>query len=355
MNRSESTDRPSRYRLYGTVGSPYALKLRSLLRYKRMPFDWYPASLEWIPSSASRPARSQQASSAIANVKPAVLPVVYFPSDRSFRNDSTVVAWALDSERPDREIKPPHPGTAFLSSLLEDMADEWGVKIAFQYRWGNSADRIFKSRIVSGELLGGGFNEDIRDMAARHFAERQVSRMPLVGCTPENSDLIITTFYEVCTAFGELQRHSSFLFGERPTLADFGWYGQLCSLADDPTPRSYMQRSAPDVFTYLQLLEDASGVDAEWDQSPEVTEAARRLLDLAANVYLPFLAANEKALADRSERFTFEALGHKYSQQTFKYQVKCLQWLREEYAGLPEDSRQYVKDALGNHDSIKAL
>jgi len=54
-----------------------------------------------------------------------------------------------------------------------------------------------------------------------------------------------------------------YLFGSRPTLADFGLFGQLIILATDPTPASEMRRRAPDVLLWLLRLDDASGVEGE--------------------------------------------------------------------------------------------
>ena len=343
---------PARYRLFGSVGSPYALKLRSLLRFRRIPFDWVPASLDWIPEGLEHEALCAAASSEIKGVKPPVVPVLWFPEDGAYKNDSTPVAYELERRHAERPAVPPDPALALCSHLIEDMADEWGVKIAFLYRWGHEEDAAYKSRIVTGELVGASHARSALASCAKHFAARQQSRMPLVGANLENRALIDASFRLILEAFDKLPGSSTFLFGEQPTLADFGWYGELSSLATDPTPWRVMREAAPSVFAWLQLMEDASGIPA----SPaKETPAARALLAVAGKVYLPFLAANAKAIESGRERFTLEALGHKHEQGVFRYQHKCLRWLREEFAGLGADERARAERLLGPAGCLEAL
>ncbi|MGH8765355.1 MAG: hypothetical protein ACRET8_06525, partial [Burkholderiales bacterium] len=295
-----------RYRLFGSVGSPYALKLRSLLRFRRIPFDWLPASLDWIPEGLDRAALCGKASAEIAKVRPPVVPVLWFPEDASYRNDSTPVAYELERRYAARPAVPADPALALCAHLLEDMADEWGVKIAFLFRWGHDADAAYKSRIVTGELVGGAHPRAVLENCARHFAARQQGRMPLVGATPQTRSLIEASFDLILEAFDLLPGNSTFLLGEQPTLADFGWYGQLQSLATDPTSWERMRERSMGTFAWLQLMEDASGIEAA--QATE-TPALRALLGVAGRLYLPFLAANAEAIAAGRERFSFTALG----------------------------------------------
>src|SRR6476646_6383546 len=104
MHHSEHARNPDRFRLFGTVGSPYALKLRSLMRYERLPFTWLPASLDWIPTGLDREPASQKARAEIAGIRPPVVPVLYFPTEKQYRNDSTFVAYALEEYARERSI-----------------------------------------------------------------------------------------------------------------------------------------------------------------------------------------------------------------------------------------------------------
>jgi hypothetical protein len=134
-----------------------------------------------------------------------------------------------------------------------------------------------------------------------------------------------------------------FLFGTRPSLADFAWFGQLSQLASDPTPHDLMAEEAPYLMRWLANLDDASGLDGEWgDPAPAVAE----LLKLAGQVYLPFLEANASAIAAGEQLFTVELLGRPFSQAVFKYQARCLAELRAAYAGLSPPARVTVDPLL---------
>ena len=75
-------DKP--YRLIGSNPSPYSVKMRALMRYRRLPFFW-----EW---------RSPGNIEETKDVKPQVIPILQYP-DGSFRNDSTFVALDLEEAR----------------------------------------------------------------------------------------------------------------------------------------------------------------------------------------------------------------------------------------------------------------
>ena len=62
-----------RYRLIGSTASPYAIKLRALLRYRRIPFDWV------IMTKALRKATE--------HLRPSLIPVLQYPDGDLSRRD----------------------------------------------------------------------------------------------------------------------------------------------------------------------------------------------------------------------------------------------------------------------------
>lgn len=328
------------YTIYGALGSPYSMKLRAVMRYRRIVHIW-------------QHGMAAQAA-ALGNVKAPVIPVVEYP-DGSFHNDSTPVILDLEERHTERSIVPPDPGPAFLAHLMEDFADEWLTKAMFGYRWLADVDQIQMSRWLAFDAAKGGGRET-SEAFAEQFRDRQVGRMAIVGCTEENFPLIEKSTRAILQALEDHVVNRHFLFGSRPSLAEFAIYGQLSQLGVDPTPQAMMRADYPYSFRWLAHIDDLSGIDGQWDSSDQpLAPVISAVLTQIGQIYAPFLLANATALAADEDRFSMEVDGMPYSQGTFKYQAKCLSELRKRYAGLDPAARQAVNPVLEEHDCLSFL
>jgi len=328
------------YTIHGGLGSPYSMKMRAIFRYRRLPHVWKQVDM------ADR--------SMFAKVKAPVIPVIEFP-DGSWHNDSTPMIFMLEKLHGARSIVPEDAGQAFLAYLLEDMADEWGTKAMFHYRWYRERDQKQMSEWLSFDRLHGQGRDAILQSAAM-FRARQVGRMALVGCTPENAPVIEESARQIMSLFETHVTEESYLFGSRPSLADFGWMGQLSQLAVDPTPDDVMREIAPFTFRWLMNLDDASGVEGSWrDPSAPASPAIRGLLEMAGDVYFPFLLANAAAFEKGEKTFSVTLLGRPYSQGSFRYQQRCLWDLREAYARLDATAKAKVDPLLSDTGCLAPL
>jgi glutathione S-transferase len=329
------------YRLHGANPSPYSQKMRAIMRYRRLPFVW----------DNDGTARDV----AIAGQLPPVIPVLRFPDGR-LMNDSTPLAYELERLHPaERSIVPDDAGTAFLSDVIEDFADEWVTKIMFHYRWFYADDRKFAQLWISGDRKIGAAPAK-RQAVMTAFNDRQVGRMAMVGCTEANKPIIEESYFRLLDILNPHVAQMPFLFGARPSLADFGLFGQLIILATDPTPETEMRRRAPDVLLWLLRLDDASGVEGSWIKpADQLPAAVTSLLRLAGDYYLPFLAANRDAFDHGDTEVVVDLTGRRYAQAPFRYQVKCYDGLRKKLAALPPAARERIAPVLAEAGCLRWL
>jgi len=306
------------YVLYGVEASPYTVKLRAALRYRRLPYRWV--------------CRFVQMHAPLAHLRPQLTPALEFP-DGEVRTDSTPLLEELERRHgADRSLLPARPRDRFLAWLIEDMADEWLTKCLFHYRFGAPEDAAFAALWVMDDAQGG-LDAGALAAAVPAFRERQAGRMALVGCTPEAAPLLEASYLRVLDALETTAANGRFLFGARPSVADLGLFGQLKTLGTDPTPMALMRARAPRTDAWVRRADDLSGIEGDWG---EPAPAVAALLEMAREIYWPFLKANAVGDVD------IVLAGHRFRQPHFRYQAKCHDRLTKLYAALAPADREEI-------------
>ena len=328
------------YQLYAHIGSPYSMKIRGLLRYRRIPHTTKGRMSDWTD--------------AFQKVRVPVMPVLEYP-DGSFQNDSTPLIRDLEQRHTDRSVIPRREADAFLATLIEDLADEWLSKAMYAYRWAFPEHTEWTGRLIAFDQHFGGGRTSIEE-AGHAFETRQVQRNELVGCTAANLPMLMQIAERVLDALEPNIPDQPFLFGTRPSNAEFALLGQLCQFTLDLAAIGPCQARAPYTMRWCHHLHDLSGHEGAWRTDVEpMSPAVGALLDLAGEAYLPFLVANQAALASRRERVRIEAHGLSYEGAPFKYQSHCLTALRRAYDELSPETRNQLDPLLEAHQCLAPL
>ncbi len=332
---------PERLRLIGGTGSPYTRKMVALLRYRRIPY-----SITWGDPQAVLDARG------IAKPKMVFHPTFLFESESGDVEavcDSTPIIRRLEREHAGRSVIPTDPVLAFINYLIEDFGDEWCTKYMFHYRWYPAEDAD-----NAGTLLPVSMDVTIApDALARFkevFTDRQVGRLHVVGSNEITAPIIDASYRRFLSALEQHFQQQPYLLGGRPGSCDFALFGQLTQLVGfDPTPRAITHAVSPRTVAWVGLMEDQCGLeprDADWNSSDDLPASLAGILKEIGRVYVPALLANAQALQAGEQ--TWEAVidGGRWTQKTFPYQVKCLQWINGEYAALSAADRIAVDSIL---------
>ena len=322
------------YRLYAHIGSPYSMKIRAILRYRRIP---HIVLSRWGDISMAQ-----------KHVKVPVIPVLEYP-DGTFKNDSTPLLFDLEKQHAGRSIIPEDEADAFLALIIEDMADELFTKCMYAYRWGFPDHTDYIAKMIAYDNLFTGGRDQIEKLAAG-FEARQVGRNAVVGCTPENMPLILHVASRALDAMESMVLDQPFLFGTRPSLADFAIYGQMSQFLVDIAAQEPCRKRAPYTMRWVSQVDDLSGIEGDWQRHGA---AVGQLLDLIGSVYFPFLQANAQAFESGAEQFSIEVDGMTYAQGPFKYQVKCLAELRKAYGALSDEAKTEVDTILEKYNCLK--
>lgn len=281
------------YRLFGAETSAYSTKMRSYLAYKGFAFDWTP--------------RTQESEDELKRVSRfGTLPVLVTSSGFAV-HDTTPMMEALEADSPEPSATPADAATAFLACVLEEYADVWLAKAAFHYRWTRKKDqRLAAQRSIEDYYVTTppADKKAAEDLAIETMAG-QLKTMQLDG---DLGPVVEKSFKKFIKLLDDHLKKHLFIFGDRPSIADFAIAGQLIQMLKDPTPAKIIEKDGEFVAKWCEFMSapTASGPFAALDDLKE-TLAPIFAEDLAA-FFLPWAAENlENSLAG-AETFTV-ALG----------------------------------------------
>tara|TARA_B100000212_G_scaffold292596_1_gene234644 strand:+ start:91 stop:1200 length:1110 start_codon:yes stop_codon:yes gene_type:complete len=355
-------------KVFGNVGSPYTQKILSLLRYKNIPY-----TVSWGDVVQNLSFLD------IQPPKPVLLPTIVLKDKNGSdicKTDTTPIIRYLEDIYKDKSVIPNSSVLRFLNYLLEDFADEWTTKYMFHYRWyfNEDAENAKKMLVLQHKI-------DIDDESMNQFsdviADRQINRLWVVGSNNDTANLIDQSYKRYLLLMENHLKHLPFMFGQRPSSSDFGLYGQLTQLVGfDPTPRNIAYKNSPRTVSWVNIMSDLSGLhdsggigeffgvkgnksdnksklnyfddnDYGWIDIDNIPDSLIQIFNEVGKVYIPCLIANAKAYENGDEVWETTIDGSIWKQKTFPYQVKCLNWIKDEFNKLSANDKKTTLDLIG--------
>jgi glutathione S-transferase len=305
------------YRIFGSELSPYSVKVRSYFRWKGLPHEWIlrgMANMEEYRRYAKLP----------------LIPLVVTPEGEGLQ-DSTPIIEEMERRHPAPPLAPADPTLAFVGTLFEEYADEWGNKPMFHYRWTYEPDQRSAAERIARDNAPD-LDADALGAVAGQIRERMVPRLSFVGSSAATLPTIEESFCRLAEMLDVHLYGRPYVFGGRPTLADLGLWAQLYQCWTDPTPGAILRTRHPRVVAWIErmLAPKTEGELEPWTPlAPTLTPLLR---DEVAGLFLPWSAANARALAAGEKTFAVTLEGRPFGQEAQKYHAKSLAVLKAKWA-----------------------
>ena len=330
-------------KVFGVPASPYTQKMISILRYRHIAYEVFMGD---VPGRLSR-------LEGIEPPKPVLLPTLLLEDENGelkATTDTTPIIKRFENEYPDRKLLPDDPALSFVNYLLEDFGDEWVTKYMFHYRWYFDEDADNASTLLPLIDLAVNMPNEILKDAKKYVHDRQTGRLWVVGSNETTADLIDASYKRFLKLMDDHLSISKFLFGEKPSSADFAIYGQLTQLIGfEPTSRKIAYDNSLRLVSWQDVMADLSGHDIEnsnWTPLEESPASLKEIMKEFGRMYVPALIANSNAIMKGEETWETEIDGSVWKQKAFPYQAKCLKWIKEEFDALNENDQLRVKTFL---------
>lgn len=322
------------FRIFGAELSPYSVKVRSYFRFKEIPHKWIlrgPSTNKEFTKYAKLP----------------IVPLVISP-DLEGMQDSTPIMDSMEELYKSKKANPEDKTLKFISYLLEEYSDEWGNKQMFHYRWKDPLDQISAARRIAEMNLPiytkyiPIINSLLKNKAAKIIQNRMSERLWVIGSNKSTEVRICNSFKNLLS---QLEKHLSnrkYIFGQRPSFADFGLWGQIYNSWTDPTPRKFIERDFSNLLPWIKDMHNPK-IYGDYENWASLSKTLMPILkQQIGEIFLPWTDAVTKAMLKDEKEVSVMINNEEFKHSLGgpqKYHVKSLNVLRKrykDYVDLPE-------------------
>lgn len=344
-----------RYTMIGAELSLYSGKVRSYLLNKHIPF----VETGTTPWQLFYTIRKQ--------TKAAAVPVVITPQGE-WLQDSSAIIDELEHRFQAFPVLPETPVLRFASYLFELWGDEFWLPLAMHARWSHDENRALFVH-DAGQTLMPGFPTWLKNFLGNNHARMMRHMARSVGVTSEGAP-VIDRFAQI--QLDGLDRHFSeraFLFGDRPSLGDYGLIGPLYAhLGRDPWPKRELIAPRPNLKAWIERMFTPGETPGAFDAEDRIAETLAPALRSIFDEMMPFLSACASELrkmpplasGGKAVRLladvSYPMAGGTHRRAALSYPVWMAQRLLDAFSAMPDADRQRVRAwlaAVGGEDVLR--
>lgn len=315
------------YRVHGMMQSYFTRKMTGYLDYKGIP---------WLFRRFAGMSPEAAAAGWSGGVPPLQTP------DGEFMWDSTSMIHHLELRFPEPGVLPPDPVLRFLCYVIEDAADEWFYRTAVGTRWFYP-----ENNAVGGYELARDMTVKMPiacDLAYAGVRAHVTSSCGPIGVDADNIDAWVSDVLRPwMRLLGAHLAPRPFLFGGRPSLADFALFGgNAAHFVNDPLCRRWTEEDAPAVVQHTHRLYEPEDVAfGAWED--DVPGSLVDLIGELGSRYLPWVS---RACAHGSADVSF-ANGSRVTIHSTDFLREARATLLARYAALRSDRLDAILDRAG--------
>jgi len=263
------------YTIYGADLSYYTGKIRAYMRYKNLDWEEKAATLDIYQSLI------------LPRVGAAIIPILQTRDDHIVQDTTDMIDY-LESRHPEGSIYPTTPLQKLVALMLEFYGDEWLVIHAMHYRW-NYIDQQ-KDFVLGGFGRLGNPDGSLEEQVALGEQMSAPFRgvVKKLGVTEKTIPAIEASYHELLDILNLHFSKYPFLLGSKPSIGDYGLLGPLYAhLGRDPYPKAEMQERAPQVFAWIERMNNPTPLSGEFLANDEIPATLIPLLKKMSQEQLP--------------------------------------------------------------------